>query len=178
MPLYGFAGKRPAVAATAFIHPQATIIGDVDIGEGSYVGAGVVLRGDFGRIIIGKGISVQDNCVIHADIEATALVEDNCLVAHCAIIHGPCVIREWAVVGQGANIVGFNSELGNECILAAGSLLPPGMSIPARKLAMGNPARIVRDVTDKMVNELIVAGVRYYQQLAQRCLSSLTLIDG
>jgi len=177
MPLYKFEGKRPKIAENAFIHPKAIIIGDVDIGQGSYIGAGAVLRGDFGRIIIGKGTSVQDNCIIHADIEATAIIEANCLVAHCAIVHGPCVIREWSVVGQGANIVGFNSEMGNECILAAGSLLPPGMSIPARKLAMGNPARIVRDVTDKMVNELIVAGVRYYQQLARRCLSSLTLID-
>lgn len=177
MPSYEFEGKRPVIAATAFVHPLAVLIGDVEIGEACYVGAGAVLRADIGKIVIGKGTSVQDNVLIHADVEATALIEDNCLLAHSAIIHGPCVIREWAVVGQGANIVGFDSELGNECILAAGSLLPPGKSIPSRKVAMGNPAKIVKDITDKMVEELIVAGPRHYQELAQRYRNSMILVE-
>jgi len=131
MPIYEFEGKRPVIAESAFIHPEAVIIGDVQVGKESYIGPGAVLRGDTGRIIIGQGTSIQDNVVIHTYKDTCAIIEDNVLVGHSALVHGPCLIKEWAWIGQGANVVG-NSEVGTASVLAAGSVLPPGHSIPAQ----------------------------------------------
>jgi len=174
MSIYEFEGKRPLVPESTFVHPQAVLIGNVELGEGCYIGAGAVIRGDYGRVLIGNGTNVQDNCTIHTDVDAVAIIGDNVLIGHNAIIHGPCFVKEYAVVGMGA-IVSNGCEMGNESLLAAGSVLSPRSTIPARKLAMGNPAVIVKDVSEKIINRN-KRGVKLYQDMAQRCINGLTLI--
>lgn len=175
MSLYEFEGKRPLVPKSTFVHPQAVLIGNVELGEGCYIGAGAVLRGDYGRIVIGNGSNVQDNCTIHADLGDIAIIGDNVLIGHGAIIHGPCLVGEYSVVGMGS-IVSSGCEMGSESLLAAGSVLPPRRTVPPRKLAMGNPAAIVKDLSEKMISENKI-GLKYYQDMTKRCIDGFKLID-
>ncbi len=175
MSLYELEGKRPVVPKSTFVHPQAVVIGNVEVGEGCYIGAGAVIRGDYGRIVIGNGSNVQDNCTIHADLDAAAIIGDNVLIGHGAIVHGPCLVKEYAVIGMGS-IVSNGCEIGSESLLAAGSVLPPRRTVPPRKLAMGNPATIVKDLSEKMISEN-KNGLKLYQDMAKRCIDGLKLID-
>jgi carbonic anhydrase/acetyltransferase-like protein (isoleucine patch superfamily) len=175
MPLYEFESKYPVVSKSTFVHPQAVIIGEVELGEGCYIGAGAVIRGDFGKIVIGSGSNVQDNCVIHADIETLADIGDNVLIGHGAVIHGPCIINEYAVIGMGS-IVFNGSELGYESLLSAGSVLLPRCTVPARKLAMGNPAVIIKEMSAKMITKN-KDGLRHYQELCKRYIDGLKLLN-
>lgn len=174
MAIYEFEGKRPVIGSDSFIHPQAIVIGEVELGERCYVGAGAVIRGDYGKIVIGNGTNIQENCIIHAEPETIALIEDNSLIGHSAIVHGPCLVKQNVTVGMGS-IVSTGCELGNDSLLAAGSVLPPGQSVPKAKIAMGNPARVVKDVDEKnrIYNQI---GVKLYQDLALRCINGLKLI--
>ncbi|PKM76970.1 MAG: phenylacetic acid degradation protein PaaY [Firmicutes bacterium HGW-Firmicutes-15] len=174
MSLYEFEGQCPLIPKSSFIHPQATIIGNVKLGEECYIGAGAVIRGDYGRIVIGNGSNIQDNCTIHVDLDTEAIIGDNVLVGHGAIIHGPCLVKEYAVVGMGS-IVSNGCEIGNESLLAAGSVLPPRSTIPPRKLAMGNPALVVKDLSEKMISKN-KNGLKLYQDMAKRCINELKII--
>jgi len=175
MAIYEFEGKRPQIGKLCFIHPQAAVIGDVQLGDGCFVGAGAVIRGDYGKIVIGAGSNVQENAIIHAEPETIALLEENVLVGHAAIIHGPCLIQHNVTVGMGS-IVSNGCELHSESLLASGSVLPPRKIVPTRKLAMGNPAQVVKDLEEQHVvyNQI---GTQLYQDLAQRCIKGLKLIE-
>ncbi|MDD4802848.1 MAG: gamma carbonic anhydrase family protein [Syntrophomonas sp.] len=175
MALYEFEGRRPLIPKSTFVHPQAVIIGNVELGEGCFIGAGTVIRGDYGRILIGNGSNVQDNCTVHTDVDTEVIIGDNVLIGHAAIVHGPCLIKEYAVVGMGA-IVSGGCEMERESLLAAGSVLPPRRSVPQRKLALGNPAAVVKDLSEPMINKN-KQGLIHYQDMAYRCLSGLKLID-
>lgn len=175
MPLYEFEGKSPVIAKSAFIHPQAVIIGDVKIGSESYIGAGAVIRGDIGKISIGNRSNVQENSVIHADKDTVAAIGDQVLIGHSAVVHGPCFIGENSVIGMGA-IVSIDCEIGAASLIAAGSLLPPRFIVPPRKLVMGHPARIIKDLDEGMI-EINTYGVNHYQELAKRCIKGLKLVD-
>ncbi len=175
MPIYEFEGKRPLIAPDTFVHPQAVIIGDVELGENCFIGPGAVLRGDFGKIVVGRGSNIQDNCIIHCDPGAIAILEDSVLVGHGAILHGPCLIRHGSLVGMGA-IVSVGCEIGAESVIAAGCLLPPRQNISSRKLVMGNPARIMGDISQDTL-ESGRLGIQYYRGMAFRCLSGLKLIE-
>ena len=137
MAIYEFEGKRPSIGKDSFIHPQAVVIGEVELGERCYVGAGAVIRGDYGKIAIGSGTNIQENCILHSEPETIAIIEENSLIGHSAIIHGPCLIKENVTVGMGA-IVCAGCELETNSLLAAGSVLPPGHNVPKGKIAMGN----------------------------------------
>ena len=175
MTIYEFEGKRPLIGKSTFIHPQAIIMGDVEIGEGCYIGACSVIRGDFGRIVIGKGTNVQDLSMIHADRDTVAVIGDNVLIGHGAIVHGPCKLHDSVAIGMGA-IVSVNTEIGIESMLAAGSLLAPGAVLPPGKLAIGSPANKVQDLPEnwRAWNKY---GVREYQEMAERCIAGLKLIS-
>ncbi len=175
MPFYRFENKIPRVGRSTFVHPEAVIIGGVEIGEGCYIGAGAVLRGDFGWIKIGNGSSVQDNCVIHSNVDVEAFIEDNVLIGHGAVIHGACIIREYTTIGMGA-IVSEGCETGRESLLAAGSLLPPGVNIPPRQMAMGSPANKLREMSEEQIKRNRY-GLGLYQALAARSLTGLTSLD-
>lgn len=175
MAIYEYEGKRPVIPETTFIHPQATIIGDVVFGENCYVGAGAVVRGDYGNIIIGDGSNIQENAVIHSEPYTAAVFEKNVLIGHGAIVHGPCVIGESTTIGMGS-VVNGETTIEAESLLAAGSVLPPRKTIPTRKVAMGNPAKIVKDLDDNMLVYNQIA-TKLYQDLAAKCKTSLKRID-
>jgi carbonic anhydrase/acetyltransferase-like protein (isoleucine patch superfamily) len=174
MPIYEFEGKRPVIGKDCFIHPQAVIIGEVELGERCYIGAGAVIRGDYGKIVIGDGTNIQENCIIHSEPETIAIIEENSLIGHSAIVHGPCLVQQNVTVGMGA-IISSGCELESDSLLAAGSVLPPGRTVPKSKVAMGNPARIVKDLDEqnRIYNQM---GVKLYQDLALRCIHDLKLI--
>lgn len=174
MPIYEFEGNRPAIGKSTYVHPEAVIIGNVEVGEGCFIEAGVVIRGDFGRVVIGRGTNIQDLSVIHADHDSVALIGNNVLIGHKAIVHGPCIVNDWAAIGMGA-IVSKNTEIGAQSMLAAGSLLAPGVTLPPRKLAMGNPAKKVKDLSEDMMAK-IKLGVLEYQEMGARCSKGLKLI--
>lgn len=175
MAIYEFEGKRPVIGKDCFIHPQAVIIGEVELGERCYVGAGAVIRGDYGKIVIGNGTNIQENCVIHSEPETIAIIEENSLIGHSAIVHGPCLVQQNVTVGMGS-IISSGCELESESLLAAGSVLPPGRTVPKAKIAMGNPARVVKDMDEqnRIYNQI---GVKLYQDLALRCIHDLKLIS-
>jgi len=111
--IYEFEGKRPQIGQQCFIHPQATVIGDVQLGDNCFVGAGAVIRADYGKIVIGAGSNIQENAVIHAEPDTIALLEENVLIGHAAIVHGPCLIQHNVTVGMGS-IISNGCELHSE----------------------------------------------------------------
>lgn len=175
MAVYEFEGKRPVIGKSSFVHPQAVIIGEVEIGEHCYVGAGAVVRGDYGKIVVGSGTNIQENSTLHSEPDTIAILEENVLIGHAAVVHGPCLVKRNSTIGMGS-IVSSGTEVGEESLLAAGSILPPGKTIPPRKVAMGNPARVVKDMDDYNLVYNQVA-VKLYQDLAERCLNGLKLIQ-
>ena len=170
MAIYALDGFIPVVAPGAFVHPQATLIGDVIVGPGCYVGPGASLRGDFGRIVLNSGCNVQDCCVLHSFPARDTLLEEDAHVGHGAVLHG-CTVRRGALIGIGA-ILMDDVVVEEEAFVAAGSFVRAGFVVPARTLIAGTPARIVRPLQPE---ELAwkASGTREYQELAVRCLGTL-----
>lgn len=168
MAVYSFEGLVPIIAANAFVHPEATIIGDVTIGEGCYIAAGARLRGDLGAIVIGPGSNIQDNCVIHClAYDRPTTLGPNCHIGHGAILHS-VTFGAHVTVGMGA-IVMDEVVVGDECIIGAGALVTTGMQIPPAKKVMGVPAKIRGDVSPEMIRQLTInTGV--YHDLVRRYL--------
>ncbi len=145
--VYSFEGKSPKIADSAYVHDNATIIGDVLIGESCFVGAGAVIRGDYGRIEIGNRTSVQENVVIHARVDETCTMGSEVQVGHGAVLHN-CKIQDYAVVGLGSRICDY-AVVGRWAIIGEGSVVASGSTIPDEKVAVGVPARVLRDVNDE-----------------------------
>jgi len=170
MPSYSLDGFVPVVDPAAFVHPAAVLIGDVLVGARCYVGPGASLRGDFGRIILGAGANVQDCCVLHSFPGQDARVEEEAHIGHAAVLHG-CTIRRGALVGIGA-VVMDGVVVEEEAFVGAASFVRAGFVVPRRTLAMGVPARIVRELKPEELTWK-ATGTREYQQLAARCLGTL-----
>jgi phenylacetic acid degradation protein len=170
MPVYALEGLVPVVDPTAFVHPQAVLIGDVIVGAGCYVGPGASLRGDFGRILMRAGSNVQDCCVLHSFPDQDALLEEDAHIGHAAVLHG-CTIRRGALIGIAAVIMD-GAIVEEQAFVGAASFVKSGFVVPARTLAVGVPARVVRALKDTELTWK-ATGTREYQELAQRCLSSL-----
>ncbi|MGH6623851.1 MAG: transferase hexapeptide repeat family protein, partial [Burkholderiaceae bacterium] len=160
----------PVVDPTAFVHPTASLIGDVIIGAGCYLGPGASLRGDFGRIVLHAGSNVQDNCVMHGFPASDTLIEEDGHIGHGAILHG-CIVRRNAMVGMNA-VVMDEAVIGESAIVAACAFVKARMQIPARSLAVGAPARVLRQLSDEEI-AWKSAGTRTYQALTVRSLRSL-----
>ena len=173
MPLYEFEGKRPKIGDSSFIHPDAVLIGGVNIGEGCWVSAGAVLRGDWGKIVVGDGSNIQDNVIIHVKPDHVALLARDSHVGHGAILHGP-KLEENVLVGMGAIILD-NVKIGRNAIIAAGAVVLENQVIPAGKLVAGSPARIVRDLTPDALDRKRW-GTSMYQTLPKRYRESLKTI--
>ncbi len=163
--IYEFEGFVPVIDASAFIHPQAAVTGNVVIGRDVYVGPGAALRGDWGAVIVGDGCNVQESCTIHAFPGATAVLEDAAHMGHGSVLHGGR-LGENVLVGMNAVIMD-NADVGAGCIIGALTLVPAGMQIPPRKVVVGSPAKIVKDVTDEML-AWKSEGTRVYQGLPAR----------
>jgi phenylacetic acid degradation protein len=168
MPCYAFEGIRPVVHPTSFLHPTASLIGDVIVGPGCYIGAGASLRGDFGRIVVEGDSSIQDNCTLHTGAGSDCVIGRGATVGHGSIVHG-ATIGENALVGMNA-VVLDEAVIGPESLIGALSLVKSDMRAPARSLIAGNPAKIVRELPPEAViwkND----GDGEYQRLARQSLA-------
>jgi phenylacetic acid degradation protein len=163
--IYEFEGFIPVVDPSAFVHPQAAVTGNVVIGRDVYVGPGAAIRGDWGGVIIGDGCNVQESCTIHAFPGATAVLEPAAHMGHGSVLHGGH-LGENVLVGMNAVIMD-NADVGAGCIIGALTFVPAHMQVPPRKVVVGSPAKIVRDVTDEML-EWKSEGTRVYQGLPAR----------
>ena len=168
--IFEFNGYKPVIDKTAFIHPNATVTGNVNIGKDVYIGPGAAIRGDWGQIIIEDGCNVQENCTIHMFPGTTVLLKQGAHVGHGAIIHG-------ATLGKNC-LIGMNSvimddvEIGDECIVGALCFVPAETKIEKRKVVVGNPAKIVKDVSDEMI-AWKTKGTALYQKLPADCYATL-----
>ena len=162
MAIYEFNNYKPVVHKSAFVHPQAAVTGNVIIGKDVYIGPGAAIRGDWGKIVIKDGCNVQENCTIHMFPGVTVTLEKSAHVGHGAIIHGAHLGKN-CLIGMNAVIMD-NVKVGKESIIGALSFVPEGMEIPDRKVVVGNPAKIVKDVTDEMA-AWKSKGTELYQQL-------------
>jgi len=140
-----YEGKHPRIGQDVFIAPTAMIIGDVEIGDGASVWYGAVLRGDEGRIVIGRGSNVQDNAVIHTTPEIPTILKEDVTIGHGALLEG-CTVEDGAVVGMGA-IVLHAAVIGRQAMVAAGGVVTPGAIIPPRTLAAGSPAVVKKELS-------------------------------
>jgi phenylacetic acid degradation protein len=168
--VFEFDGFRPVIHESAFIHPNATITGNVIIGRDVYVGPGAAVRGDWGGVVIEDGCNVQESCVIHMFPGTTVVLEEHAHIGHGAIVHGGRIGRN-ALVGMNAVIMD-NAQIGAECIVGALTFVPADMQVPARKVVVGNPARIVKDVSDELL-AWKTEGTRLYQELPGRLRATL-----
>ena len=160
--IFSFDHFIPVVHESAFVHPNATVTGNVVIGRDVYIGPGAAIRGDWGGIVIEDGCNVQENCTVHMFPGVTVLLERGAHIGHGAIVHG-------ARIGANA-LVGMNAVIMDRATVGAGSVVgalcfvPADMQIPERKVVVGSPARIVSDVTDAML-AWKTEGTRLYQEL-------------
>jgi carbonic anhydrase/acetyltransferase-like protein (isoleucine patch superfamily) len=168
--LYEFNGYRPVVHESAFVHPQAAVTGNVIIGKNVYVGPGAAIRGDWGEIVIEDGCNVQENCTVHMFPGVTVRLMEGAHIGHGAIIHGATIGRN-CLVGMNA-VVMDNVVVGDECIIGALTLVTADTVIPARKLVVGNPGKIIKDVSDQMIGWK-TKGTELYQQLPAELYASL-----
>lgn len=166
--LYTFDGKRPLVGKKSYVSDIARVIGDVVIGDNCYIGHGAILRGDYGRIEIGSGTAVEEGAIIHSPPDDLNRIGQNVTIGHGAVVHGK-LIDDYAVIGMGA-ILSIWSEIGKWSIVAEGSVVKMKQTIPSGVVAAGNPARVVRDLSEKD-REFWGWGKQLYVDLAEKYLA-------
>ncbi|MFC0773811.1 acyltransferase [Terrimonas alba] len=160
--IYSFKDIIPVIHESSFIHPQAAVMGNVIIGKNCYIGPGAALRGDWGKILIEDGCNVQENCTIHMFPGITVWLKENAHIGHGAIVHGAVIGRN-CLVGMNSVIMD-NVELGDESIVGALTLIKEGEKIPGRSIVIGNPGKIIKEVSDEMINWK-TKGTELYQSL-------------
>ncbi len=168
--VFGFEGFIPVIHESAFIHPNATVTGNVVIGRDVYVGPGAAIRGDWGGVVIEDGCNVQENCTIHTFPGVISVLEASAHIGHGAVVHGARIGRN-ALVGINA-VVMDRAVVGAESIVGALCFVPADMIIPPRTVVAGNPARVVKEVSDAML-QWKTEGTRLYQALPARLRASL-----
>ena len=159
---YEFKLFIPVVHPTAFVHQQAAVTGNVIIGKDVYIGPGAAIRGDWGGIVIKDGSNVQENCTIHMFPGITVVLEEASHIGHGAIIHGAHIGRN-CLIGMNA-VVMDKVNVGDESIIGALSFVKSDTVIPPRSVVVGNPAKVVRQVSDKML-EWKTKGTQIYHRL-------------
>ncbi len=167
--IYSIDGVRPVIHPSSFIHPSASIIGQVVIGRHCYIGPHASLRGDYGEIRLADGVNFQDGCVAHGFPEGLTEVQENGHISHGAVLHG-CVIERDCMIGIQAVIMD-RARIGAESMVAALSYVRPGTEVPPRSIVAGSPAEIKRAVKDEEMHWK-KQGTAIYQQLTRRCLES------
>ena len=165
MPIYSFEGKAPQIDEKAYVHPDAVVIGDVVISEECFVGAGAILRGDYGGIRIGPRSAVEEGCIIHAPPDELCDIASDVTLGHGAIVH--CAkIGEFAEIDIGA-ILGIHAVIEEHAVIGAGAVVIMDQVIPQGKIAVGNPAKVIKDSTEKN-KELYRLVKRIYVELCYR----------
>jgi phenylacetic acid degradation protein len=172
--VYSIDGITPVVHPSAFVHPTAVLIGDVIVGARAYIGPAACLRGDFGRIVVEEGANIQDTCMLHGFPGKDTVVGAEVTVGHGAVLHG-CVVKRGALIGMNC-VVNDNAEVGEDAMVAALAFVRAEARIPARSLAVGIPARVIREISE---DELRWKrdNMRLYQQLAVRSSRSMEEVE-
>jgi len=170
MSVYSFNGFVPVVHESSFIHPKASVTGNVIIGKDVYIGPGAAIRGDWGMIVIEDGCNVQENCTIHMFPGTTVTLKKGAHIGHGAIIHGG-TIGENCLIGMNSVIMD-DAKIEKECIIGALTFVPAKMQIPERSLVVGNPAKVIKQVSDEMI-DWKTKGTSLYQALPKECQETL-----
>lgn len=174
MAVYAFNGFTPVIKESSFVHPQANVTGNVIIGKNVYIGPGAAIRGDWGEIIIEDGCNIQENCTIHMFPGTTVHLKRSAHIGHGAIIHGG-VIGENSLIGMNSVIMD-DVLIEEECIVGALSFVPAKMHIPRRSLVLGNPAKVIKEVSDEMI-QWKTKGTQLYQALPAECHATLKEVE-
>lgn len=172
MAIYALGDRVPDVHPDAYVHPDATVIGDVRIGAESTIWPGAVLRGDYGTVVVGERTSVQDGTVVHATEELSTLVGSDCVVGHMAHLEG-CTVEDGCLIGSGSVLL-HQVVVRSGALVAAGAVVSPRTEVPARAMALGVPARIRPDAVAPGAFE---DSVRRYVDNGHRYAAELRRID-
>ncbi|MBT8265011.1 MAG: transferase hexapeptide repeat family protein [Bacteroidia bacterium] len=172
--IYSFKGYIPVVHESSFVHPLAAVTGNVIIGKHCYIGPGAAIRGDWGQIILEDGVNVQENCTIHMFPGKSIRLQESAHIGHGAIIHGAHIGKN-VLVGMNSVIMD-DAKIGNESIVGAMSFIKAETNIPDRSLVVGNPAKIIRKVSDEMI-AWKTKGTKLYQELPKDCKESLKEVE-
>ncbi len=170
MAIYSFKGFKPVIKSSSFVHPTASVIGDVHIGENVYVGPGAAIRGDWGTIVIEDGCNIQENCIIHMFPGITVTLKKGAHIGHGAVLHG-VTIGENCLIGMNAVIMD-EVVLEKECIVGALAFIKAKSVFESRSLIVGNPAKKIKSISDEMI-EWKTKGTKLYQELPKECYKSL-----
>jgi carbonic anhydrase/acetyltransferase-like protein (isoleucine patch superfamily) len=165
MAIYSFEGKVPQIGKGAYVSETANVIGDVIIGEKCYIGTGAIIRGDYGAVRIGSGTAIEENCVVHAPPDEFCHIGDSVIIGHGAIVHSS-QIRDFAGIGMGA-VLSIHSEVGAGSLIGEGSVVTWGQKIPPGKIAVGNPAKEIGEVSEEH-KKLWTWGNEIYVELCER----------
>lgn len=168
--IFEFKGHKPVIHKSAFVHPNATVTGNVVIGKDVYIGPGAAIRGDWGKIIIEDGCNIQENCTIHMFPGTIVWLKESAHVGHGAVIHGATLGKN-CLIGMNSVIMD-NAEIGDECIVGALSFVAAEMKFKNRKVIVGNPAKEIKNVSEEMI-KWKTEGTKLYQQLPAECRASL-----
>jgi phenylacetic acid degradation protein len=172
--VYAIDGITPVVHPSAYVHPSAVLIGDVIVAARAYIGPGACLRGDFGRIVVEEGANIQDTCMLHGFPGKDTVVGAEATIGHGAVLHG-CVVRRGALVGMNC-VVNDNAEVGEDAVVAALAFVKAEDAIPARSLAVGIPAKVVRTLSPQELRWK-KDNMHLYQQLAVRSATSMKEVE-
>lgn len=172
--VYAIDGVTPYVHPDAYVHPTASLIGDVIVEAGCYVGPGASLRGDFGRLVMCRGSNLQDNCIVHGFPGTDSEIGEDGHIGHGAVLHG-CKVGRNALIGMSAVIMD-GAKVGEDAIVAALSFVKAGFEVPPGMLVAGIPAKIVRPVTEQE-KAWKIQGTREYQELTVRSRTTMTETD-
>ncbi len=172
--IYAFKNLIPVIHESSFVHPLAAVTGNVIIGKNCYIGPGAAIRGDWGEIILEDGVNVQENCTVHMFPGKSIVLEESAHIGHGAIIHGANIGRN-VLVGMNSVIMD-GVEIGSESIIGAMAFVKAETKIPRRSLVVGNPAKIIKEVSDEMI-EWKTAGTKLYQRLPADCHESLKEVE-
>ena len=165
MPLLPYRGIAPRLGRDVWIVPNAYLIGDVELGDEANVWFGTVIRGDTNRVVLGRGVNIQDNCTLHTNRAHPLIVGDEVAFGHNVIAHG-CTIEPHVLLAIGS-VVLAGAVIGTGSIVGARALVPEGMVVPPRSLVLGVPGKVVRAVTDADYERFIVKTQRDYLELAR-----------
>ncbi len=172
--IYEFQGYIPVVHESSFVHPLAAVTGNVIIGKNCYIGPGAAIRGDWGQIILEDGVNVQENCTVHMFPGKFITLKESAHVGHGAIIHGANLGRN-CLIGMNSVIMD-DAEIGDESIVGAMAFVKAETKIPPRSLVVGNPAKVVKQVSDEMI-AWKTKGTKLYQQLPEDCHETLKEVE-
>jgi len=172
--VYEFQGYIPVVHASSFIHPLAAVTGNVIIGKNCYIGPGAAIRGDWGQIILEDGVNVQENCTVHMFPGKSIVLMESAHVGHGAIIHGANLGRN-CLIGMNSVIMD-DAQIGEESIVGAMAFVKAETVIPRRSLVVGNPAKVVKEVSDELI-AWKTKGTQLYQQLPDDCHNTLRAVS-